>query len=86
MCERNVTSSNGEPLEGIVYLHGRRKVSTEAFRRPTQLILSSADFGRAYLAQGWATRFVTGPDETQHYCTCRVFSQRHCRWLTSIRT
>ena len=44
-----------QKFEGIVYLHGRlpAKGSAEAF-----IILSSSDFGRAYLSLGWAARFV----------------------------
>jgi hypothetical protein len=38
----------------LVYLHGRLGTL------PTQqLILTSADFGRAYLTEGWASRFVS---------------------------
>ncbi len=46
-------------LDGLVYLHGRRSNSApfSPIRRQG-LVLSSADFGRAYLADGWATRFV----------------------------
>src|ERR1051325_3119199 len=43
-------------FEGIVYLHGRRSTGRHAVQR--RLVLASADFGRAYLAEGWATRFV----------------------------
>lgn len=49
---------HGQPLEGIVYLHGRRR-ENDAARRADSLIVSSADFGRAYLVQGWATKFIT---------------------------
>ncbi|MCD9510615.1 SIR2 family protein [Photobacterium phosphoreum] len=45
----------GEPLEGITYLHGRLNDTGEG-RHP--YILSSADFGRAYLSEGWATSFI----------------------------
>lgn len=43
-------------IDGLVYLHGR-------LRKPevgvaTGYVISSADFGRAYLSEGWATRFV----------------------------
>lgn len=43
-------------LNGIVYLHGR---ATEMYDGPEGdgFVLSSAEFGRAYLAEGWATRF-----------------------------
>ncbi|CAM2153106.1 SIR2-like domain-containing protein [Pararobbsia alpina] len=44
-----------ETPTGIVYLHGRLpKNSDEA----SGLVLSSSDFGRAYLADGWATDFM----------------------------
>ncbi|WP_299493809.1 SIR2 family protein [uncultured Shewanella sp.] len=45
----------GVSLEGITYLHGRLKNSEEKHH---PYILSSADFGRAYLAEGWATNFI----------------------------
>lgn len=45
------------PLEGVIYLHGR--VNGARTRQSTpRLVLGSSDFGRAYLALGWATRFV----------------------------
>ena len=40
---------------GITYLHGRLGETTGGTQ---DYILSSSDFGRAYLAEGWATRFV----------------------------
>ncbi len=48
--------SLNQKIEGIVYLHGR-------LTRPDKniaagYVISSADFGRAYLAEGWAARFV----------------------------
>ena len=46
---------HGVPLSGVTYLHGRlagRDATTHDY------VLSSADFGRAYLAEGWATTFV----------------------------
>ena len=46
---------HGVPATGITYLHGRR-ADTES--GPHDYILSSADLGRAYLAQGWATAFI----------------------------
>ncbi|WP_146618804.1 SIR2 family protein [Rhodoplanes elegans] len=44
-------------FRGIVHLHGR--VDT-AYRRAhsDEFVISSADFGRAYLSAGWATRFI----------------------------
>ena len=44
-------------FRGIVHLHGR--VSSD-YVKPSddEFIVSSADFGRAYLSDGWATRFI----------------------------
>ncbi|MFL1539133.1 SIR2 family protein [Acinetobacter baumannii] len=42
-------------IDGITYLHGRLSNSGDALH---DYILSSSDFGRAYLAQGWATSFI----------------------------
>jgi SIR2-like domain len=50
--------ASGQPLEGLVYLHGRRAALRTAGTVRQGLIISSSDFGRAYLADGWATRFV----------------------------
>ena len=50
--------ASGQPLEGIVYLHGRRAARATGGATRQGLVVSSADFGRAYLADGWATRFV----------------------------
>lgn len=46
-----------EPLSGLVYLHGKwvKPVSGES----VNLIVSSQDFGKAYLSHGWATKFVS---------------------------
>lgn len=48
--------SLGTPVQGIVYLHGRLAKADGQTR--AGYIISSADFGRAYLAEGWAARFV----------------------------
>lgn len=45
----------GLGVEGITYLHGRL-VDPNSEHHP--YVLSSADFGRAYLSEGWATNFV----------------------------
>lgn len=45
----------GSRIEGITYLHGRL-VDVASENHP--YVLSSADFGRAYLSEGWATNFV----------------------------
>ena len=44
-------------FRGIVHLHGRVDAS---YRQPAdeEFIISSADFGRAYLSDGWATQFI----------------------------
>ena len=47
--------SLGSGIEGITYLHGRlADIDAESHG----YVLSSADFGRAYLSEGWATKFV----------------------------
>ncbi|HFF4635023.1 TPA: SIR2 family protein [Yersinia enterocolitica] len=45
----------GSSIEGITYLHGRL-VDEDSVSHP--YVLSSADFGRAYLSEGWATNFI----------------------------
>jgi hypothetical protein len=45
----------GSAIEGITYLHGRL---VEAASKSHPYVLSSADFGRAYLSEGWATNFI----------------------------
>jgi hypothetical protein len=45
-------------FDGVVYLHGRRSQTPAIGVARQGLVLSSSDFGRAYLADGWATRFV----------------------------
>jgi hypothetical protein len=44
-------------FHGIVHLHG---MFDDSYNRPVggNLVLSSAEFGRAYLAEGWATNFI----------------------------
>jgi len=42
----------GDDFKGIVHLHGSVRDDARA------LVLTDADFGRAYLTQGWARRFV----------------------------
>ncbi|MEV5023467.1 SIR2 family protein [Sphingobium sp. LMA1-1-1.1] len=46
-----------QPIRGVVYLHGRLADPKQAEEIPSYVI-GSSDFGRAYLAEGWATRFV----------------------------
>jgi hypothetical protein len=42
----------GRDFFGLVYLHGAAEKAT------SHLVLTDGDFGRAYLADGWATRFL----------------------------
>lgn len=57
---------------GLVYLHGRLPVpgnkSDEAALN--QLVLTSGDFGLAYLTEGWAARFVS--ELFKNYVVCFV--------------
>ena len=41
----------GRSFNGIVHIHG-------CLDRPHELVLTDADFGRAYLTEGWARRFL----------------------------
>jgi hypothetical protein len=45
-----------QPINGVVYLHGR--LADTAVGDIASYVISSSDFGRAYLAEGWAARFV----------------------------
>ena len=47
----------GMSIEGITYLHGCLDSYT-ANQNP--YVLSSSDFGRAYLSEAWATKFISG--------------------------
>ncbi len=49
--------SHSDDMNGIVYLHGK---ATREYDGPEGdgFVLSSSDFGRAYLADGWATKFI----------------------------
>lgn len=53
---------HGMSIEGITYLHGQLAPSNA---EKHDYILSSADFGKAYLSQGWATDFVRSLLETK---------------------
>ena len=46
------------PLGGLVYLHGRIDLEMRPGEARQGLIVSSSDFGRAYLAEAWVTRFM----------------------------
>ena len=45
----------GMPIDGITYLHGRLATTDTGH---LSYVLSSADFGRAYLSEAWATKFI----------------------------
>lgn len=46
-------------INGIIYLHGRSTPNYKA-AEDAGFVLSSSDFGRAYLSDGWATNFIRG--------------------------
>lgn len=46
-------------INGIIYLHGRSTLNYKA-AEDGGFVLSSSDFGRAYLSDGWATNFIRG--------------------------
>jgi len=50
--------ANGQPLNGLVYLHGRINSRIKRGEGRQGFVVSSSDFGRAYIAEGWATRFI----------------------------
>lgn len=65
-CEPGIASSNPPHLpdprrdidfRGVIHLHGR---VDDGYRRACddEFVLSSADFGHAYLSDGWATRYI----------------------------
>lgn len=65
-CEPGISSSNqlrlpdpnrAADFKGIIHLHGMVNASyTRA--SDDEFVLSSADFGHAYLSDGWATRYI----------------------------
>ena len=50
--------AHGQSFNGLVYLHGRANGRIRRGDGRQGFVVSSSDFGRAYLAEGWATRFV----------------------------
>ena len=48
----------GQPINGLVYLHGRIDTGIKQGEGRQGFVVSSSDFGRAYLAEGWAARFI----------------------------
>jgi len=55
--------------DGIVYLHGLLPKSVDETEL-NRLVLTSGDFGLAYLTERWASRFVT--ELFRHYTVCFV--------------
>lgn len=56
--------------DGLVYLHGRLPQSGENERDLNRLVVTSGDFGLAYLTERWAARFVS--DLFRSYIVCFV--------------
>ena len=50
--------TTGRKLDGLVYLHGRIDPDIELGEARQNLVVSSSDFGRAYLVEGWARDFL----------------------------
>ena len=55
-----------EAFRGLVHLHGKLGISPY----DRQLVLTTADFGMAYMLEGWARRFVV--DLFRHFCVVFV--------------
>ncbi len=55
---------------GLVYLHGRLPISMDDEAALNQLVLTSGDFGLAYLTERWAARFVA--ELFRNYVVCFV--------------
>ncbi len=49
--------SRGKDFNGIIYLHGKINDTGDG-AQGGEFVLSSSEFGRAYLSEGWATSFV----------------------------
>ena len=49
--------SREEDFNGVIYLHGKINGTSDG-AEGGQFVLSSSEFGRAYLSEGWATSFV----------------------------
>jgi SIR2-like protein len=56
--------------DGLVYLHGRLLSLTPSDSELDCLVVSSGDFGLAYLTERWASRFVS--ELFRHYTVCFV--------------
>jgi hypothetical protein len=54
---KSIPKPGGEHDYGVLHLHGR--IADKVFGLPpTDLVLTSADFGDAYLRDGWASQYV----------------------------
>ena len=53
----SIPKAGGERDHGILHLHGRISDDALGLER-TDLVLTSADFGDAYLRSGWASRYI----------------------------
>jgi SIR2-like domain len=53
----SLPKAGGERDHGILHLHGRLADDMLGLE-PTDLILTSSDFGDAYLRSGWASRYI----------------------------
>ncbi len=49
----------GDKFCGIVHVHG-------SVLRPDEMVLTDSDFGRAYLTEGWARRFMIGLHQSKY--------------------
>jgi hypothetical protein len=56
--------------DGIVYLHGGLLSKTPTTTELNRIVLSSGDFGLAYLNERWASRFVSEP--LKNFIVCFV--------------
>lgn len=53
----------GDDFQGLVHLHG-------SIDRPSTMVLTSRDYGRAYVTEGWASRFLV-----------KLFSKHHVLFI-----
>ncbi len=56
--------------DGLVHLHGRLPDNEDDVPGSNSLVLTSGDFGLAYLKEGWAARFIT--ELLERYTLCFV--------------
>ncbi len=54
---QSLPAPGGLGFAGIIHLHGRLEDKTLGLRR-TDLVLTSAEYGDAYMRSGWASRFL----------------------------